>query len=180
MAGETVITVVGNLTSDPELRYTQNGLAVANFTIASTPRTFDRAANDWKDGDTLFLRASVWREFAEHVAGSLTKGSRVVATGRLKMRSYETKEGEKRTSTELEVDDIGPSLRNATAQVTRVASSRDGGGNSAGFGQGGGQQSRGQGGDEPWAASAPSTPGQASGGNDVWNTPGSFNDETPF
>jgi single stranded DNA-binding protein len=98
MAGETVITVVGNLTSDPELRYTQNGLAVANFTIASTPRSFDRASNDWKDGDALFLRASVWREFAEHVAGSLTKGSRVIATGRLKQRSYETKEGEKRTS----------------------------------------------------------------------------------
>ena len=94
MAGETVITVVGNLTSDPELRYTQNGLAVANFTIASTPRSFDRASNDWKDGDALFLRASVWREFAEHVAGSLTKGSRVIATGRLKQRSYETKEGE--------------------------------------------------------------------------------------
>ncbi|HEY8673824.1 MAG TPA: single-stranded DNA-binding protein, partial [Candidatus Dormibacteraeota bacterium] len=106
MAGETVITVVGNLTSDPELRYTQNGLAVANFTIASTPRSFDRASNDWKDGDALFLRASVWREFAEHVAGSLTKGSRVVATGRLKQRSYETKEGEKRTSIELEVDEI--------------------------------------------------------------------------
>ena len=107
MAGETVITVVGNLTSDPELRYTQNGLAVANFTIASTPRNFDRATNDWKDGEALFLRASVWREFAEHVAGSLTKGSRVIATGRLKQRSYETKEGEKRTSIELEVDEIG-------------------------------------------------------------------------
>jgi len=167
MAGETVITVVGNLTSDPELRYTQNGLAVANFTIASTPRSFDRAANDWKDGDALFLRASVWREFAEHVAGSLTKGSRVIATGRLKQRSYETKEGEKRTSIELEVDEIGPSLRYATAQVTRTSSSREGGG-------GGG---RGQVADEPWAASAPSA-GAASG--DVWNTPGSFNDETPF
>ena len=107
MAGETVITVVGNLTSDPELRYTQNGLAVANFTIASTPRNFDRASNDWKDGEALFLRASVWREFAEHVAGSLTKGSRVIATGRLKQRSYETKEGEKRTSIELEVDVAG-------------------------------------------------------------------------
>lgn len=172
MAGETVITVVGNLTSDPELRYTQNGLAVANFTIASTPRSFDRAANDWKDGEALFLRASVWREFAEHVAGSLTKGARVVATGRLKQRSYETKEGEKRTSIELEVDEIGPSLRYATAQVTRAASSRDGGG-------GGGGQSRGQVADEPWARSA-QAPAPASGGNDVWNTPGSFNDETPF
>ena len=98
MAGETVITVVGNLTADPELRYTQNGLAVANFTIASTPRNFDRASNEFKDGETLFLRASVWREFAEHVAGSLTKGTRVVATGRLKQRDYQTKEGEKRTS----------------------------------------------------------------------------------
>ena len=125
MAGETIITVVGNLTADPELRYTQNGLAVANFTIASTPRNFDRATNDWKDGEALFLRASVWREFAEHVAGSLTKGSRVIATGRLKQRSYETKEGEKRTSIELEVDEIGPSLRYATAQVTRAASTRD-------------------------------------------------------
>jgi len=166
MAGETVITVVGNLTSDPELRYTQNGLAVANFTIASTPRTFDRASNDWKDGEALFLRASVWREFAEHVAGSLTKGSRVIVTGRLKQRSYETKEGEKRTSFEIEVDEIGPSLRYATAQVTRT-SSRD----SAGSGG-----ARGQVADEPWAASAPAE--SASG--DVWNTPGNFNDETPF
>src|SRR6195952_1028951 len=123
MAGETVITVVGNLTSDPELRYTQNGLAVANFTIASTPRTFDRASNDWKDGEALFLRASVWRELAEHVAGSLAKGSRVIATGRLRQRSYETKEGERRTSIELEVDEIGPSLRYATAAVTRSARS---------------------------------------------------------
>ncbi|RII89912.1 single-stranded DNA-binding protein, partial [Clavibacter michiganensis] len=136
MAGETIITVVGNLTSDPELRYTQNGLAVANFTIASTPRSFDRASNDWKDGDALFLRASVWREFAEHVASSLTKGSRVVATGRLKQRSYETKEGEKRTSIELEVDEIGPSLRYATAQVTRAAG---GGGNGGGGNSGGGR-----------------------------------------
>ena len=107
MANDTVITVVGNLTADPELRYTQNGVAVANFTIASTPRTFDRASNEWKDGEALFLRASVWREFAEHVASSLSKGSRVVATGRLRQRSFETKEGEKRTSIELEVDEIG-------------------------------------------------------------------------
>ena len=168
MAGETVITVVGNLTADPELRYTQNGLAVANFTIASTPRTLDRASNEWKDGEALFLRASVWREFAEHVAGSLTKGSRVIAIGRLKQRSYETKEGEKRTSIELEVDEIGPSLRYATAQVTRAASSRDGG-------NGGGGASRGAVADEPWAASAPAAPA-----GDVWNTPGSYSDETPF
>jgi single-strand DNA-binding protein len=171
MAGETVITVVGNLTSDPELRYTQNGLAVANFTIASTPRNFDRATNEFKDGDTLFLRASVWREFAEHVAGSLTKGSRVIATGRLKQRDYQTKEGEKRTSLELEVDEIGPSLRYATAQVTRAASSREGGGNSAPRGGGGGQVT-----EEPWAASAPAD----SSGGDVWNTPGNYSDETPF
>lgn len=122
MAGETVITVIGNLTADPELRYTQNGLAVANFTIASTPREFDRQANDWKDGDALFMRCTAWREFAEHVAGSLTKGSRVIASGRLRQRSYETKEGEKRSSIELDVDEIGPSLRYATAQVTRSGS----------------------------------------------------------
>lgn len=168
MAGETVITVVGNLTSDPELRYTQNGLAVANFTIASTPRNFDKATNDWKDGDALFLRASVWREFAEHVAGSLSKGARVIATGRLKQRNYETKEGEKRTSFEIEVDEIGPSLRYATAQVTRTT----------GGGAGGGSRGQAQGGDEPWAASAPSDSASASG--EVWNAPGNFNDETPF
>lgn len=124
MSGETIITVVGNLTADPELRYTQNGLAVANFTIASTPRKFDQQRNEYVDGEALFLRASVWRDFAEHVAGSLVKGSRVIAQGRLKQRSYETKEGEKRTSFELEVDEIGPSLRYATAQVTRTQSAR--------------------------------------------------------
>jgi single-strand DNA-binding protein len=166
MAGETVITVVGNLTADPELRYTQNGLAVANFTIASTPRTFDRQSNDWKDGEALFLRASVWREFAEHVAGSLTKGSRVIATGRLRQRSYETKEGEKRTSIELEVDEIGPSLRYATAQVTRT--SGGGGGNRGQVGQS----------SEPWAASAPAT-----SSSDPWSNPGGgggYADDTPF
>ena len=114
------VTLVGNVTRDPELRYTQNGLAVANFTIASTPKVLDRSSNEWKDGEALFLRASVWREYAEQVAGSLTKGSRVIAVGRLKQRSFETKEGEKRTSIELEIDEIGPSLRYATAQVTRV------------------------------------------------------------
>ena len=172
MAGETIITVVGNLTADPELRYTQNGLAVANFTIASTPRNFDRASNDWKDGEALFLRASCWREFAEHVAGSLTKGSRVIATGRLKQRSYETKEGEKRTSIELEVDEIGPSLRYATAQVTRAQSNRGAVGGGGSFG--GGQS------DDAWAPSAPSSQ-QQQGGGDVWNTPGTgYGDETPF
>lgn len=169
MAGETVITVVGNLTADPELRYTQNGLPVANFTIASTPRTFDRQANEWKDGEALFLRASVWRDFAEHVAGSLTKGSRVIATGRLKQRSYQDKEGNNRTAIELEIDEIGPSLRYATAQVTRAASSGGGGGN-----YGGGQQSRPQvQQEEPWA-----TPGSAA--PDAWSAPGSYGDDTPF
>ena len=169
MAGETVITVVGNLTADPELRYKQGGLAVANFTIASTPRTFDRASNEWKDGEALFLRASCWREFAEHVASSLTKGTRVVAQGRLRQRSYETKEGEKRTSMELEIDEIGPSLRYATTQITRAP--RD---SSAPRGvqqnNGGGQSN-----EEPWAASAP-----AASSGDVWNTPGNYSDETPF
>ncbi|KGJ79953.1 single-stranded DNA-binding protein [Cryobacterium roopkundense] len=170
MAGETVITVVGNLTSDPELRYTQNGLAVANFTIASTPRNFDRAANEWKDGDALFLRASVWREFAEHVAGSLTKGSRVIASGRLKQRSYETKEGEKRTSMELEIDEIGPSLRYATASLTRAQSSGPRSGAPATQGR-----------DEPWAPTAPAASGTpAASGGDVWSSPGNFSDETPF
>jgi single-strand DNA-binding protein len=154
MAGETVITVVGNLTADPELRYTQNGLPVANFTIASTPRNFDRAANEWKDGDALFLRASVWREFAEHVAGSLTKGMRVVAQGRLTQRPYQDREGNQRTAIELEVDEIGPSLRYATAQVTRAIS-----GNTPA---------------RP-AQSAPATT-QA----DAWTTPGGFGDDTPF
>lgn len=124
MANETILTVVGNLTADPELRYTQSGIAVANFTIASTPRTFDRATNEWTDGEALFMRASCWREVAEHVAASLAKGTRVFATGRLQQRSYETKEGEKRTTFELEVDEIGPSLRYATTQVTRAISSQ--------------------------------------------------------
>lgn len=171
MAGETIITVVGNLTADPELRYTQSGLAVANFTIASTPRSFDRASNDWKDGEALFLRASVWREFAEHVASSLTKGSRVIAQGRLKQRSYETKEGEKRTAIELEVDEIGPSLRYATAAVTRSASGA--GGSAMGGGRSGGAPIA----DEPWGAPAA---GAAPAAGDVWNTPGSFSDDTPF
>jgi len=171
MAGETVITVVGNLTADPELRYTQNGLPVANFTIASTPRTFDRQANEWKDGEALFLRASVWREFAEHVAGSLTKGMRVMAQGRLRQRSYQDREGNQRTAIELEVDEIGPSLRYATAQVTRAASN-GGGGNFSGGQQGGGRPQQ-RDNDEPW-----STPGSSSA--DAWSTPGSFGDDTPF
>lgn len=180
MAGETIITVVGNLTADPELRYTQNGLAVANFTIASTPRTFDRQSNDWKDGEALFLRASVWRDFAEHVAGSLTKGSRVIATGRLKQRSYETREGEKRTAIELEVDEIGPSLRYATAQVTRSSGGGGGGGRGqvGGGNGGGGGRPQPQQQDDPWGAPAPA--GGGGGGNDGWSTPGAYDDETPF
>lgn len=179
MAGETIITVVGNLTSDPELRYTQNGLAVANFTIASTPRNFDRASNEWKDGEALFLRASVWRDFAEHVAGSLTKGSRVMATGRLKQRSYETKEGEKRTSIELEVDEIGPSLRYATAQVTRASG---GGRGQVGGGGGGGRPQQSQPQADPWGAPAggSSSGSSGGGGNDGWSAPGAYDDETPF
>jgi single-strand DNA-binding protein len=165
MAGETIITVVGNLTADPELRYTQNGLPVANFTIASTPRSFDKASNEWKDGDALFLRASVWREFAEHVAGSLTKGMRVIAQGRLRQRSYQDKEGQTRTSIELEIDEIGPSLRYATAQVARAqaGASQDRAGSS-------GTSSGGDG------ASAPAGGAQS----DAWSTPGSFGDDTPF
>lgn len=123
MSNETIIHVIGNLAADPELRYTQNGLPVANFTIASTPRTFDRQANEWKDGEALFLRASVWRDLAEHVAGSLTKGMRVIAQGELKQRSYQDREGNQRTSIELDVREIGPSLVYATAQVTRTQGS---------------------------------------------------------
>lgn len=166
MANDTIITVVGNLTADPELRFTQNGVAVANFTIASTPRTFDRASNEWKDGEPLFLRASVWREFAEHVAGSLTKGARVLATGRLRQRSYETKEGEKRTSIELEVDEIGPSLRYATASITRAAGGSGGGGSSSS------DWSQPTGGDQ-WG-----TPAAAAG--DPWGNAEPPADETPF
>jgi single-strand DNA-binding protein len=152
MSGETTITVIGNLTNDPELRFTPSGSAVANFTIASTPRTFDRQSNEWKDGETLFLRASVWREAAENVAESLTKGMRVIVSGRLKSRSYETKEGEKRTVIELEVDEIGPSLRYANVKVNRTQRSSQGGQAGGGFGgQGGGNQGgSSQPQDDPW------------------------------
>ncbi|ASR83225.1 single strand DNA binding protein [Arthrobacter phage Abidatro] len=172
MSGETTITVIGNLTNDPELRFTPSGSAVANFTVASTPRTFDRQANDWKDGETLFLRCSIWREAAENVAESLTKGMRVIVSGRLKSRNYETKEGEKRTVVELEVDEIGPSLRYAQAKVQRTARS---GGQGAGNGNWGGGQTAGAPSslpaDDPWA-----TPGVSNAGG--WgNGPGS---EPPF
>ena len=123
MTGDTTITVVGNLTADPELRFTQSGLAVATLTVASTPRIFDKASGEWKDGDALFLRCSLWRQPAENVAESLVKGSRVIVTGRLRQRSYETREGEKRTVIELEVDEIGPSLRYATAKINRAGKS---------------------------------------------------------
>ncbi|SFO73870.1 single-strand DNA-binding protein [Geodermatophilus dictyosporus] len=153
MAGDTVITVIGNLTSDPELRWTPSGAAVANFTIASTPRTLDRSTQEWKDGDPLFLRCSVWRQAAENVAESLTRGSRVMAQGRLKQRSFETKEGENRTVIELEVDEIGPSLRYATATVAKA--SRSGGGPGGGSGEGGPATGNGRGGGaDPWGAAA--------------------------
>lgn len=143
MSGETTITVVGNLTADPEMRYTNSGVPFASFTIASTPRSFDRQSNEWKDGEALFLRASVWREFAEHVANSLTKGMRVIARGQLKQRSYQDKEGNQRTSYELDIDEIGPSLRYATAQVTRAQQhgSNGGFGSGAGVGSSGGVSS---------------------------------------
>ncbi|GAA1349888.1 single-stranded DNA-binding protein [Falsarthrobacter nasiphocae] len=168
MAGETVITVIGNLTGDPELRFTPSGSAVANFTIASTPRTFDRQTNEWKDGETLFLRASIWREAAENVAETLTKGTRVIAQGRLKSRSYETKEGERRTSMELDVDEIGPSLRYASASVKRTQRSAGGGGGFGGGQQQGGGQA--QGGGSSWGA--PQQQSQAPQSQDPWAAPG--------
>src|SRR6476619_8281493 len=174
MAGETVITVVGNLTADPELRFTPSGAAVASFTIASTPRTFDRNTSEWKDGEALFLRCSIWRQAAENVAESLQRGMRVVAQGRLKQRSYETREGEERTVVELDVDEVGPSLRYATAKVNKASRSGGGGGGFGSSGGGGGSRPASSGGgteakqDDPWG-SAPAS--------------GSFNgsdDEPPF
>jgi single-strand DNA-binding protein len=154
MAGDTQITVVGNLTGDPELRFIQSGAAVVNFTVASTPRTFDRQSNEWKDGETLFMRCSLWREAAENVAESLTKGTRVIVTGRLVSRSWEAN-GEKRTVTEMQVDEVGPSLRYATAKVNRTQ--RSGGNGGGGFSQGGGSSSPAGGSDnDPWA-SAPAS-----------------------
>src|ERR1700743_2050914 len=143
VAGETIITVVGNLTADPELRFTPSGAAVASFTIASTPRTFDRNSNEWKDGEALFLRCSIWRQAAENAAESLTRGSRVIVSGRLKQRSFETREGEKRTVVELEVDEIRPRLKGATAQVNKA---RRGSATGGGFGSGGGSGGSGSGG----------------------------------
>jgi single-strand DNA-binding protein len=153
VAGDTVITVVGNLTDDPELRFTPSGAAVANFTVASTPRVFKRESNSWEDGDTLFMRCSVWRQYAENVAESLVRGTRVVVQGRLKQRSYETREGEKRTVVELEVEEIGPALRYATAKVQRT----ERGGGRAGGGQSpaGGSGQQGPGSSDPWGSSTP-------------------------
>ncbi|MGW6539429.1 single-stranded DNA-binding protein [Streptomyces sp. NPDC055051] len=198
MAGETVITVVGNLVDDPELRFTPSGAAVAKFRVASTPRTFDRQTNEWKDGESLFLTCSVWRQAAENVAESLQRGMRVVVQGRLKQRSYEDNQGVKRTVFELDVEEVGPSLRNATAKVTKTTGR--GGQGGGGFGGGGGQQAGGgwggnsgggqQGGggapaDDPWASGGSSSSGggqQAGGGGGGWggNSGGGYSDEPPF
>jgi single-strand DNA-binding protein len=180
MAGDTQITVVGNLVDDPELRFTPSGAAVANFRIASTPRTFDKQTNEWKDGDALYLSCSVWRQAAENVAESLQKGMRVVVQGNLRSRQYETREGEKRTVFEIQVDEVGPSLKYATAKVTRTQRS---GGSSYGGGQQGVQQGGGgAGGDDPWATPAQGggAPAAPAGGNDPWATPGVSQDEPPF
>ncbi|WP_055599084.1 single-stranded DNA-binding protein [Streptomyces aureus] len=198
MAGETVITVVGNLVDDPELRFTPSGAAVAKFRIASTPRTFDRQTNEWKDGESLFLTCSVWRQAAENVAESLQRGMRVVVQGRLKQRSYEDREGVKRTVYELDVEEVGPSLKNATAKVTKTT----GRGGQGGYGGGGGGQQAGGGGswggnsgggqqggggapaDDPWATggSSSSGGGQQQGGGGGWggNSGGGYSDEPPF
>ena len=178
MAGETPITLIGNLTADPELRFTPSGAAVANFTVASTPRTFDRQSGEWRDGDAMFLNCSVWRQAAENVAESLTKGMRVVVQGRLKSRSYETREGERRTVFEVEVEEVGPSLRYATAKVTR--SSGGGGGNYSGGGGGGysgGNAGGGNaGGSDSWSSGGGNN--NRSAGNDPWAQAQS--DEPPF
>ena len=199
MAGETVITVVGNLTADPELRFTPNGAAVANFTVASTPRTFDRQTNEWKAGEALFLRCSVWREAAENVAESLTKGMRVIVQGRLRARSYDDRDGNRRTSWELDVDEVGPALRFATAKVTRAQRGGGGGGGFGGGQQGGGfggapagggfggnndggfggaQQGGGWGGQQQGGGQAAPQDPWSGGGGGGWDTPSS--NEPPF
>ncbi|MEU6619259.1 single-stranded DNA-binding protein [Streptomyces litmocidini] len=194
MAGETVITVVGNLVDDPELRFTPSGAAVAKFRIASTPRTFDRQTNEWKDGESLFLTCSVWRQAAENVAESLQRGMRVVVQGRLKQRSYEDREGVKRTVYELDVEEVGPSLKNATAKVTKTTGrggqggygggQQGGGGGGWGGNSGGGGQQGGGGApaDDPWATGGPSGGGQQGGGGGGWggNSGGGYSDEPPF
>ncbi|MGZ4602349.1 MAG: single-stranded DNA-binding protein [Kineosporiaceae bacterium] len=182
MAGETVITIIGNLTNDPELRFTPSGAAVANFTVASTPRTFDRQSNEWKDGETLFMRCSVWREAAENLAESLQRGTRVIVSGRLRSRTYDTKEGEKRTVVELEVDEVGPSLRYATTKVSKTSRGGGAGGFGGGGGNGGGGGAGGSGGggggygspqgrtEDPWAT------GPAGGGSAYAGAP----EDPPF
>ncbi|MGW6459367.1 single-stranded DNA-binding protein [Streptomyces sp. NPDC055078] len=203
MAGETVITVVGNLVDDPELRFTPSGAAVAKFRVASTPRMFDKQTNEWKDGESLFLTCSVWRQAAENVAESLQRGMRVVVQGRLKQRSYEDREGVKRTVYELDVEEVGPSLKNATAKVTKTTGrggqggygggqQQGGGGGGWGGGPSGGGQQGGGGApaDDPWATSAPSG-GQQQGGGGGWGgssggsggaggSGGGYSDEPPF
>jgi single-strand DNA-binding protein len=169
MAGETVITVIGNLVDDPELRYTPSGAAVAKFRIASTPRTFDRESNAWKDGEALFLTCSVWRQYAENVAESLSRGTRVIVQGRLKQRSYETREGEKRTVYELDVDEVGPALRFSTAKLNKSGASSGGGGGRS-FGGGGGNTG-GSAPDDPWASAAPAGASAGSAG---------FDEDPPF
>ncbi|WP_407838263.1 single-stranded DNA-binding protein [Streptomyces sp. DSM 116496] len=200
MAGETVITVVGNLVDDPELRFTPSGAAVAKFRVASTPRTFDKQTNEWKDGESLFLTCSVWRQAAENVAESLQRGMRVIVQGRLKQRSYEDREGVKRTVYELDVEEVGPSLKNATSKVTKTT----GRGGQGGYGGGGGGQQQGGGGgnwggapsgggpqgggapsDDPWASSAPAGGQQQGGGGGGWGgssggAGGGYSDEPPF
>ena len=190
MAGETTITLVGNLTADPELRFTPSGAAVANFTVASTPRTFDRQTNEWRDGDAMFLNCAVWRQAAENVAESLQKGMRVIVQGRLKSRSYETREGERRTVFEIDVDEIGPALRYATAKVTRTSGGGNrqqsggqggggyGGGGNNGGGNSGGGNSGGGGGNDPWATGASAGAGGRQSSNDPWGSPQS--EEPPF
>lgn len=177
MAGETPITLIGNLTADPELRFTPNGAAVANFTVASTPRTFDRQTNEWRDGDSMFINCSVWRQYAENVAESLSKGTRVIVSGRLKARSYETREGEKRTVFEVDVDEVGPALRYATAKVTRTTGGGGGGGSWQGN-QGGGNSGGNSQQSDPWASSGNSGGGNNRGGNDPWAQ--SQPEEPPF
>ncbi|MET9569115.1 single-stranded DNA-binding protein [Streptomyces virginiae] len=197
MAGETVITVVGNLVDDPELRFTPSGAAVAKFRVASTPRTFDRQTNEWKDGESLFLTCSVWRQAAENVAESLQRGMRVIVQGRLRQRSYEDREGVKRTVYELDVEEVGPSLKNATAKVTKTTGrggqggyggggqQQGGGGGWGGAPSGGGQQGGGAPSDDPWASSAPAGGQQQGGGGGGWGgsssgSGGGYSDEPPF
>ncbi len=178
MAGETIITVVGNLTDDPDLRFTPSGAAVANFTVASTARFFDKQTSEWKDGDPLFMRCSVWRQAAENVAESLQRGMRVIVQGRLKQRSYETREGEKRTVVELDVDEIGAALKYATAKITKTTRSGggDGGGYNAGGAGGGGAAAN-----DPWSSNSSSSGSQSgAAGGDPWAAPAGGGDEPPF